>query len=276
MYRSAFLVLCVIFLLAGCSSKDPVAKARQAFAEEFVAAIQKRNVLSIESMLSDEFSKPENRSTIRTTVSMFPRTPAKPPVLVDLDRRQIEGREFTRYVYRLDYTDSDTTYYLLVSVGDETHTFYRGKFYEVIGVYIFPRLVSDMQANEFHLAKLRVGQVVMLVLAAASLLIAGVGFIACLTSSLNWRPKVLSLLAILIGYPQISYNWLNGLLHINLLGLQVPMVAAYRMEPWLDVVVSVGLPVAALVYWRQYPADIKRVFTFIVSVPVRFRAALGR
>tara|TARA_R110000868_G_scaffold35002_8_gene125819 strand:+ start:2994 stop:3848 length:855 start_codon:yes stop_codon:yes gene_type:complete len=268
-------ILCLCALLFGCSSKDPEAREKLAFADRFVANIQARNLLAIEPMMATAMNTLEIRSNIRSVVGSFPRAPAKQPMMKEKQRLRYEGRDITRYVYFLDYDDNDTAYFAVVTIGAATGTIYRGESYEVIGFYVFPRKMSDIKGNEIEFEHLRVGQGIILLVSVVFPLIACLCFVACFFSSLAWKQKLSWLVAILIGYPQISYNWLTGGAAVNFLGLQVPMVAFYRIEQWLDLGVWVGFPLAAVIYWRKYPADVRKITSFAASLPKRIRTALS-
>lgn len=272
--RIFILYLCVSLL--GCSSKDPEAREKLAFADRFVENIQARNLLAIEPMVALTMNTLENRSSIRSIVGLFPRVHAEKPVLKEKKRFIYQGRNVTRYVYLLEYDDNDTAYYATVTVGAATGTIFRGEFYEVVGLYFFPRKVSDIKGNEIQIKNLRVGQGIILLLSVVFPLVTCLCFVACFSSSLAWKQKLLWLVAMLIGFPQIFYNWLTGDVAVNLLGLQVPIVAIYRIEQWLDLGVWLGLPFAALIYWRKYPADVRNVTSFASSLPKRIRAVFGQ
>lgn len=261
MWRTIILLMCTGLALGGCGSKNYVKNERRDYSQKVVQTIVRRDTVALSQMLADEVNTLENRSTLHTTVELLPRKPLKALVLVEESGK---GRD-TQFVYRLDY--SDESVFALVLVRDQAPHVYVGDFFEVVGLYLAPRSAKELRANSFDLEQLRAGQYLVFLPFAAVSTIALLCFAACLFSPLSWKAKIVWLPCMLVGLPQVNYEWMTGAVGINLLVLQFPIVDVVRIVPWADRVVQLSLPLAAIVFWTRYPDDVWRALRFFRSLP---------
>lgn len=262
MWRAVIFLLCIGFIASGCGSKDYNKEDRRDFCQKILQEIIRRDSLALSRELAEEIDTLDNRAALRSAFELLPREPLKSSKLVAETKK---GGD-TQFVHRLDY--SDRAVFVLVTVRDRPPRNYEDSF-SVVGVYLVPRSAKDLDANSFELKNLRIGQYLTFPSLAVVPIFVALCFFACLFSSLPWKAKIVWLPCMLVGLFQVNYVWATGLVQINLLTLQFPIVNVTRVAPWANWVVQLSLPLAAAIYWCRYPNDVRQVLTFLGSLPAR-------
>lgn len=240
-------VLVLVMLLAGC---DPQAwmdritpKDASEQARTFVAQVAARDFEGAETKLADELREPDTRAKLEAVANVFP--PGAPTTvrLVGVNART-QGDNGT---YSLTFEYSYPQRWILANVVMQRQ---QGRL-SVVSMHVNPLAASLEQTNRFTFVDKGIRHILFFVLALAIPLLILYALVACIRTQMA-RRKWLWIVFILFGVGQFTLNWSDGSMQMRL--LSVELFGAGFMRPGVvgPYILSVGLPLGALVFLWKY------------------------
>lgn len=241
----AAVIGCVV--LTGCSGarvrRDPVPEETDRFAREFIGALRGRDMTRAEQLFSPEFKKRDFRKALSKVSGML--TEGQLTGIKQIGSQVIKTGDKTRtsLTYEFSYEDRWLLVNVVVDGTPGNH--------QVWGVHVNP-LAAPMSQNAFMLTGKSGGHYLFLGFAAVVVAFSLAMLICCVVTKV--RRKWLWILFMLVGFGKISINWATGQVGFQKIAVQLPWVAASKMGPYAPWIVSISLPVGALLFLVLRPS----------------------
>lgn len=223
-------------------SESFIPKEESSFAKDYLARLRAQEYDYVKSMLSPEIASQVNDELLEKMANHFrPGEPKSVKIIgshVNIHNGQWRGNFTFEYEFESGWNLANTA---LKKVGNG---------YEVIGLNVYQTAASQKEINAFNLSSKSVTQYSVFILAIAVPIFILCTLIVCIRTPIP-RKKWLWIVFILFGIGAIQVNWTNGAYGFQLISFQLFGASAISAGPGAPYVLSVSVPLGALIFWLK-------------------------
>jgi len=233
-----------IMALAGCDNGDRLTRAADreetGFAARQLDRARHAEIKALLEVMAPELRRDGIEKDLRQIQSLFPRGEPLAVQLVDFRTHSTSRGVRTVVSFQYDFADA--------WVAAEVVLRTQGDDFVVSGITVNPLDQPLQEIHRFAVRNLSGAHYVVMGLAGLILAAVSTALVRCLRAPLDPPRKWLWALAILCGIGRLTLNWTTGKVSLSLLYIQVFSLGAYSSSPYLPWIVSLSLPVGALMF----------------------------
>jgi hypothetical protein len=211
----------------------------QATARAYIDQLRSRDFAGIEKAADTTIAGPALDATLGKMVDLIPGGAPTSVKLVGAQRSSMS--DVTTLNLNFEYQFPDR--WIVANVATKS----KEGVTTIIGFHVYPKSSSLESANRFTLSGKSVLQYVVLGAAIAAALFTLVVLIVCIRTKMK-RRKWLWMLFILFGFGKLSVNWTTEQWGFTALMAQLFSASAAAMPPYSPWIVSVSLPLGAILF----------------------------
>jgi hypothetical protein len=235
--------VCLMLLLGACSQEQWMQKlaspAEQTTARWYIEHLRNREFNDVEVAADMTIAGPGLAATLGKMAELIPSGTPTSVKLVGAQRSSMSGATTLNLTFEYEFPGR----WVVANVATKS----KEGVTTIVGFHVYPESSSLESANRFTLSGKSVLQYVVLGAAIAAGLFTLVVLVVCIRTTMK-RRKWLWVLFILFGLGKLSVNWTTGQWGFMALAAQlfgVSAVAASTYSPWI---VSVSLPIGAVLF----------------------------
>jgi hypothetical protein len=235
--------VCILLLLGACSQEQWMQKlaspAEQSAAREYIDHLRNREFNDIEIAADMTIAGPALDATLGKMVDLIPGGTPVSVKLVGAQRSTMSGVTTLTLTFEYQFAGR----WIVANVATKS----KDGVTTIVGLHVYPESSSLESTNRFTLSGKSVLQYVVLGAAIAVGLFTLVVFVVCTRTKMK-RRKWLWILFILFGLGKLSVNWTTGQWGFMALAAQLFGVSAAAASPYSPWIVSVSLPIGAVLF----------------------------
>jgi hypothetical protein len=249
----AIISLVLMLFLSSCSqeelSEKLIPKEESSFAKDYLSKLRSRNFTYVKSILSPELEAQVTDELLEEIAGYFRQGE---PLSVETIGSQVNvfnGQWQGNFTFEYEF---ESGWNLANAALEKTDS-----GYQVIGLNVYQTETSQKELNAFGFSSKSGMQYFVLCAVVLVPLFILFTLIVCIRTPIE-RKKWLWVIFILLGFGALSVNWTNGAYAFQLLSLQLfgaSATSAGLAAPW---VLSVSVPLGAIVFWLRQKSLIER------------------
>lgn len=234
--------------MADLSENPMVPKEEAAFAESFLERLRAHDLEYVMSHADPALMEKTSQADIRAVADYFPAGATRSSELIGSQVNVINGQWHGSFTFEYEFDDG----WAVASVSLRRV----GEALRVTGFHVYQTGMSQKQFNAFELGGKSALQYAVLLLAVGVPVFILVTLIACIKTPMAKR-KWLWVIFILGGIGTLSLNWTTGAYETNLLQYLLFGAAAFAASEHAPWIISVGVPVGAILFWMKRDAFLR-------------------
>lgn len=234
--------------MADLSENSLVPKEEVALVELFLAKLRAHDLGYVMSQADPALLEKTSQADIRAVADYFPGGAMRSSELIGSQVNVINGQWHGSFTFEYEFDDG----WAVASVSLRRV----GEDLRVTGFHVYQTGMSQKQFNAFELDGKSALHYAVLLLAVGVPVFILVTLIACIKTPMAKR-KWLWVIFILGGIGTLSLNWTTGAYETNLLHYLLFGAAAFAASEHAPWIISVGVPVGAILFWMKRDAFLR-------------------